>query len=85
MGEYLQIFLESPVGQAMIKSFQRGTTVMNINYADIMEMEIPLYSMEKQQEIVAKYQEERGIYQAAIQKATQRWFRRRSDIYDQLL
>ena len=84
-GEYLRIFLESPVGQAMIKSFQRGTTVMNINHADVVEMEIPLLSMEKQQELVSKYLEDQGVYQNTIQEATERWSQTKKSIYNQLV
>ena len=50
LSDYLRIFFESPVGIALIKSFQRGTTVVNINHMDIAEMEIPFLSMEEQKE-----------------------------------
>jgi restriction endonuclease S subunit len=60
-GEYIKIFLESPIGLAMIKSFQRGTAIMNINHSDIMEMEIPLIPISEQQEIIDKYNAEWGI------------------------
>ena len=54
--EFIRIFFESPVGLAIIKSFQRGTTIMNINHSDIMEMEIPLLPI-KSKKIVAQYNE----------------------------
>lgn len=72
MGKYIKIFLEIPVGIAMIKSFQRGTTIMNINHSDIAEMEIPLLTMEEQQEIINQYENEFSIYKQAISQAENR-------------
>ena len=83
-GQFLKIFFESPVGLAMIKSFQRGTTVMNINYADIMEMEIPLFDTAKQEEIIEHYQKELTEYKEAIKKADSRWSTVKDNIYKQL-
>lgn len=84
-GEFIKIFFESPVGLAIIKSFQRGTTVMNINYADIMEMEIPLLSIEEQQKLIDEYNEERKIYQEIAQKAESRWTTVKEKIYNGLI
>jgi hypothetical protein len=36
LSDYLKIFFESPVGVALIKSFQRETNIVNINHTDIM-------------------------------------------------
>ena len=85
LGEYLKIFLESPVGVAMINSFQRGTTIMNINHLDIMEMEIPLLSLEEQQEIINKYQNELAIYKTAISEAESRWGKIKNSLYRKLI
>nr|WP_276538578.1 restriction endonuclease subunit S [Dehalobacterium formicoaceticum] len=83
-GEFIKIFFESPVGLAIIKSFQRGTTVMNINYADIMEMEIPLLPINKQQELINQYNEELKVYQETIKKAEGRWLSIKNNIYQEL-
>jgi hypothetical protein len=83
--EYIKIFLESPIGQAMIKSFQRGTTVMNINHSDIMEMEIPLLSLNKQNEMITKYSQEWSTYKATIDAAEKRWKQSKNKIYDNLI
>jgi restriction endonuclease S subunit len=83
-GEFIKLFFESPVGLAIIKSFQRGTSIMNINHTDIMEMEIPLLPMGKQQEIIDRYHEELKIYKEAVQKAEARWSNTKSSIYNQL-
>lgn len=84
-GEIIKIFFESPIGLAIIKSFQRGTTIMNINYADIMEMEIPLLPLEKQEQMVAQYNQERQLYKKMIQKAEVRWSDIKDNIYAELI
>lgn len=84
-GEFIKIFFESPVGLAIIKSFQRGTTIMNINYADIMEMEIPLLPFAEQQEIINHYQVELEMYQEAIKMAETRWSNIKESIYNQFM
>ncbi len=84
-GEFIKIFFESPVGVAMIKSFQRGTTIMNINHVDIMEMEIPILPMDKQQEMIKRYNEELKVYKETIRKAESRWSDMKNSIYNELM
>lgn len=48
ISNYVKIFLESAVGTELIKIFQRGSTVMNINPKDISELEVPVVDVEKQ-------------------------------------
>ena len=85
LGEYVKIFFESPVGMAIIKSFQRGTTFMNINHSDIMEMEIPLLPIRQQNEIIEAYNEEQNIYKASISEAEKRWENIKNNLYSELL
>lgn len=84
-GEYIKMFLESPVGLAIIKSFQRGTTIMNINYLDIMEMEIPLLPIEAQETMIKKYNKELSIYKSAVSEAKKRWTAIKDDLYTKLI
>jgi hypothetical protein len=84
-GKFIHIFLESPMGLAMIKSFQRGTTVMNINFADIMEIEIPLLSIEKQEELIKNYESEVFLYRKIIRMAKKRLVDKKREIYEELL
>ena len=83
-GEYIKIFFESPIGLAIIKSFQRGTTIMNINHSDIMEIEIPLIPISEQQEMIDKYNGELSIYKKSISEAESRWTTIRSSLYNKL-
>ncbi|MHB8172809.1 MAG: restriction endonuclease subunit S, partial [Thermincolia bacterium] len=84
IGEYIKIFFESPIGLAMIKSFQRGTTIMNINHLDIMEMEIPLIPLSEQREIIDKYNNELSIYKKTISEAESRWGNIKNTLYNKL-
>jgi restriction endonuclease S subunit len=84
-GEYIKIFFESPVGRAIIKSFQRGTTIMNINHADIMEMEISLLPLSKQQEMIDRYYEELKVYKENIRMVESRWSNIKENIYNELI
>ncbi|MFM1654578.1 restriction endonuclease subunit S [Brevibacillus sp. B_LB10_24] len=81
---YAQIFFESPIGIALLQSYQRGTTVMNLNPNDIAEIEIPLFSEEIQVSIVNRYKQEKEMYLKSIQAATKRWKQERVKIYDEL-
>lgn len=85
LSDYLKIFFESPVGVALIKSFQRGTTIVNINHTDIMEMEIPLLSIEEQKELIARYEAESTLYQETVNKAEKRFAAEKEKIYERLL
>ncbi|MFY9393713.1 MAG: restriction endonuclease subunit S, partial [Halanaerobiales bacterium] len=85
LSDYLKIFFESPVGTALIKSFQRGTTIVNINPTDIAEMEIPLLSMEEQKEIASHYNAEINLYRETISKAEERFAAEKEKIYKRLL
>jgi restriction endonuclease S subunit len=84
LGGYIMIFLESPIGKALLGSFQRGTTVMNINYTDIMEMEITLPEKREQQQIVEEYQSELILYTESLVKAEKRFAKTKDIIYRKL-
>jgi len=81
---YAKIFLESPVGTALIQSFQRGTTVMNLNPSDIGAIELPLLPEDKQEEIINRYLEEKYRYKETIREATLRWQRVKEQLYSEL-
>ncbi|NGZ74073.1 N-6 DNA methylase [Saccharibacillus sp. VR-M41] len=82
---YAKIFLESPVGLALIQSFQRGTTVMNLNPSDVGEIEIPLLSIKRQREIGEQYRLEKQRYREAVDEATVRWEKQKNELYEAVL
>ena len=85
LGDYIKIFFESPIGMAIIKSFQRGTTIMNINHSDIMEMEIPLLALEKQYEMITLYSEELSRYKKIVKEAELKWNTVKDKLYSNLI
>jgi len=85
LSEYVKIFLESPVGTTLIRSFQRGSTVMNINPGDIGELEIPVPSLKRQRQIVGEYLSELDIYTEVINRAEKRWRDKKNQLYKKIL
>ncbi|KRE45511.1 restriction endonuclease subunit S [Paenibacillus sp. Soil522] len=81
---FAKIFLESPVGMTLIQSFQRGTTVMNLNPSDVAEIELPLLSIEEQMDRIKRYVEEKERFKAAVRDATARWEQVRNKLYNEL-
>lgn len=85
LGDYIKIFFESPIGLAIIKSFQRGTTIMNINHSDIMEMEIPIIPISEQEDMIEQYHNELSIYKKTIDQAENRWTNVKDNLYNKLI
>lgn len=83
-GTFLKIFLESPVGTKLLKGLQRGFSVMNINYKDLGNLEIPLLPLETQDEIIREYQEGFELYRKTIAAAEEGWLGIQLDIQSQL-
>ena len=83
-GKYLSIFIESPVGQTLLKSIQRGETILNINHKDLCELMIPLPSLEQQEKIVEEYEREAKLYQKITNEAQERWEAARIKLYKEL-
>lgn len=77
---YLKIFLDSPVGNKVIRGVQQGTTVMNISYKDLNALEVPLPAIDKQKAAAGEYTEELKKYREAVAAADKRW----SDVLDRL-
>lgn len=70
---YLKLFFDSPLGRKMLVTRQQGTTVMNISYKELNNLEIPLPSIEEQKQIADTYTKELEIYKKAIEDAENRW------------
>lgn len=58
----------------MLVTRQQGTTVMNISYKELNNIEIPLPSIEEQESIADEYVKELEIYKKSIQEADKRWY-----------
>ncbi|MCC8049310.1 MAG: restriction endonuclease subunit S [Clostridiales bacterium] len=83
-GGYLKLFLESPVGIKMLQSLQRGTVVVNINYRDIIELEVPVLPLEAQDALIQEYNTGLKFYKETIAAAEEGWRGVRHDIESKL-
>lgn len=70
---YLKIFLDSPIGGKVISQAQQGTAVMNLSYKDLNDIEVPLPTIEEQEEITIKYEYELRHFQETVAQAERRW------------
>lgn len=83
-GAYLKLFLESPVGIKMLQSLQRGTAVVNINYRDIIELEVPVLPIEAQDALIEEYNAGLKFYKDTIAAAEEGWRGLRQEIQTKL-
>ena len=72
-GMYLKLFLESPVGIKMLRSLQRGSGVVNINFKDIIELEVPVLPLEAQDALIEEYNTDLKFYKDTIAAAEEGW------------
>lgn len=83
-GGYLKLFLEAPVGMKMLQSLKRGTVVVNINYKDIAELEVPILPLEAQDELIKEYNDGLKYYKDTIAAAEDGWRRVQQEIQSKL-
>lgn len=81
---YLKLFFDSPLGRKMLVTRQQGTTVMNISYRELNNIEIPLPSIEEQKQITETYTREYKMYKKAMQEAQDRWSAVLMDLQEKL-
>jgi hypothetical protein len=84
LGDYAKIVFESPIGILLIKSLQRGTTVMNINPSDIEELPMYLVPIDAQEKSIREYKEFHEEYKNNIKKAQTRWSKSKKYLHKSL-
>lgn len=72
-GAYLKLFLDSPVGGKLLKSLQRGSTVVNLNYKDLNELEIPVPPIQVQDALISEYNAGLTLYKQTLASAEEAW------------
>ena len=72
-GAYLKLFLDSPVGGKLLKSLQRGSTVVNLNYKDLAELEIPVPPIQVQDALIVEYNAGLTLYKQTLAAAEEAW------------
>ncbi len=83
-GSYLKLFLESEIGIKLLQSIQRGATVVNINYQDINMLEVPIPTIQEQDEIISKYEIALNKYLDVVNKAEEEWNKVKNEIHRNL-
>ena len=83
-GTYLKLFLESEVGTKLLKSLQRGTTIVNINYQDICQLEVPVPLLDDQMEVVNEYKQGLDLYVKTVTAAESAWKAIKADVQKKL-
>lgn len=83
-GTYLKLFLESPIGIKLLESMQRGTSIVNINYQDICQLEVPTPSIDDQVEIAEEYNKGLKVYKQIIDEATDAWNKIKNNVQSRL-
>ena len=81
---FAKIVFESPIGIVLIKSLQRGTTVMNINPSDIEELPMYLVPIDAQEKSIREYKEFHEEYKNNIKKAQTRWSKSKKYLHKSL-
>jgi Type I restriction modification DNA specificity domain/N-6 DNA Methylase len=84
LSECVKILLESSLGKILLKSFQRGTNVMNINPSDLEEFILPIPSLKIQEEVAEEYNNEYLLYKQSIDQAKNKWISNKQKIYENL-
>ena len=52
---------------------QRGETIVNINYQDILTLDVPTPSLEEQSSIIREYESGLELYKKTIEAAEEAW------------
>lgn len=52
---------------------QQGTSAINLNYKDLVGMEVPMPTLAEQKKNVELYEAEYAYYKETVDKAQERW------------
>lgn len=80
LGSYIKLFLESPLGQALLDEANTGKAVMNVSTQKLISIEIPKIPLVKQTYLVQRYEQGLNDYKRKIVRAQQEWQRVRDDV-----
>ena len=83
-GMYLKLFLESSVGMKMLQSLRRGSVVTNLNYRDIMGLEVPVLPIVEQDALIQKYNAGLKEYKETTDSAERKWQSIKQDVQSKL-
>ncbi len=79
-GNYIKLFLESKLGQALLDETDTGKNVMNLNTQKIISIEIPKLPAVRQAYLIQRYEQGLKDYKRKITRAQQEWQHIRDDV-----
>jgi hypothetical protein len=83
-GAYLKLFLDSPVGDKLLRSLQRGSTVVNLNYKDLAELEVPTPPTQTQDALITHYNSGLALYKQTLAFAEKAWQEVQTELFSKL-
>lgn len=79
-GQYIQLFLHSALGEALLETVNKGKSVMNLSTQGILSIEIPDIPTVKQAYLINRYQQGLNDYKRKMARAEQEWHKIQADI-----
>lgn len=79
-GNYIKLFLESKLGQALLDETDTGKNVMNLNTQKIISIEVPKLPAVRQAYLIQRYEQGLKDYKRKITRAQQEWQHIRDDV-----
>jgi len=81
---YLKMYLESPVGQFILSKSLTGTAVPTLNKKDLMELKIPILTIEEQELIVSQFIEKEQNALQTIKELQQQLLDSKLEVYKRM-
>ncbi|MCY6353670.1 N-6 DNA methylase [Clostridium sp. ZS2-4] len=82
--DFLNIYLNSPLGSQLLKDIQFGSSIVALNPSRMKEVLVPDIPLEEQQRLVCKFKDNERIYQESIDKATEIYDKNVKSIYEKI-
>ncbi|HEL0413950.1 TPA: restriction endonuclease subunit S [Streptococcus equi subsp. zooepidemicus] len=72
-GYYIKFFLESAIGQALLKAADHGKDVINLSTKALLDIPVPVIPLVKQDYLINQYLRGLHDYQRKVNRAEQEW------------
>lgn len=82
--QYLQAYLESPIGQYQLSSLMGGSTVQVLNQKLLGTLEVLIPSLEVQKAAAVQYKEAKESYEATVRKAKSQLMNEKASMYERV-
>ncbi|MGT2906264.1 restriction endonuclease subunit S [Streptococcus dentiloxodontae] len=84
-GYYIKFFLETEIGKAYLDYADKGKAVLNLSTKDLLDIQVPVIPLVKQDYQIAAYLRGRADYQRKLIRAEQEWKNIQETVVDALL